>query len=109
MVLPIVLVVMIALVLAGRFFIVPATSPRPTNLGWRGADEGFRHCPNAMNCVSSTADQNTRFYVDPIPFSGSVESANSALVEVINNMERSQITDNTGDYIRVSLFSMGIY
>lgn len=102
----IVLAGIVGIVIVGRFFAVPVLSPRPTNLGWRGADEGFRHCPDAMNCVSSTADQDTRFYVDPIPFNGSVESAKAALVEVINSMERSQITDNTGDYIRVEFRSL---
>ncbi len=100
------LVGIIGFVIVGRFFAVPALSPRPDNLGWRGANEGFKHCPDAMNCVSTTADQNTRFYIEPIPFSGTVEAANLALVDVINNMPRTEIVSNTGDYIYTEYTSL---
>lgn len=99
MIFGIAVVVIIGLVIVGRFFIIPSQSPRPTNIGWRGADEGFRNCPDAMNCVSTTAEQDTRFYIESIPFTGTVESANAALVNVINNMPRTEIVSNTGDYI----------
>lgn len=103
------IVAIIGLVLAGRFFIIPATSPRPTNLGWRGAEEGWRNCPDAMNCVSSTANPDTRFYIEPIPFTGTVDSANSAIIEAINAMPRSTVITNNGDYIHAEFtsFTMG--
>lgn len=100
--------VIVGLFLFGRFFGVPAISPMPDNLGW---NDGFATCPefqsNVTNCVSSTADADSKFYVAPIAFTGSVGAVQHQLLQIINSIERSTVitNDTNSNYIHAEFRS----
>jgi uncharacterized protein (DUF1499 family) len=77
-------------------------SPMPNNLG---VQEGrLANCPDTPNCVSSYAT-DSEHGIDPISYQGTQEEARIALLEVLNNLPRSTIITQNGDYIHVELRS----
>ncbi len=62
-------------------------------------------CPDTPNCVSSLETGTSR-YIDPLSYQGSMENARKRLLEVINAFKRTQVLENTDDYLRVTFTSL---
>ncbi len=66
----------------------------------------FKACPSSPNCVSSQAAKDDSVHtMSPITYTGSMEAAKTKLVGIINGMERTTITENSGTYIHSEFMS----
>jgi uncharacterized protein (DUF1499 family) len=71
---------------------------RPTNLGVK--DGKLTACPNTPNCVSSQApDADKEHYIAAIAYSGSAAEAMAKLKSIVQGMERSEIINETNNYL----------
>ena len=61
-------------------------------------------CPDTPNCVSSL-ETGTSHFIEPLNYQGSMENARKRLLDVINAFKRTQVLENTDDYIRVTFTS----
>ena len=60
--------------------------------------------PESPNCVSSHADVNdTVHYIEPLSFSGSIESASEAIQKVIEQWPRTKIIKQEENYYHLEL------
>lgn len=95
-------------VIVNRFFVVPAASPEPENLGV--TDGQLAPCPDSPNCVSSQANADDKWhYIEPIALNIPVAEAHDILVTILNDLDRSEIETNQPTYIHATTrsFTMG--
>lgn len=78
---------------------------RPAGLGVKNGK--LYRCPNSPNCVS-TQSQDPRHQISPIPYTTSVEEAKSALLQIINSMERTTIIVDEPTYVLAEFKSTGV-
>jgi uncharacterized protein (DUF1499 family) len=70
---------------------------RPTTLGVK--DGKLAPCPNSPNCVVSQGREDAEHAIAPLQYDGDRTSAMARLVEVINAMPRTEIIQQTEDYL----------
>lgn len=71
---------------------------RPNNLGVK--DGKLAACPASPNCVSSqAADGDAEHKIAPLSFTTDPANAMTQLVNVVKNMERTQIIESRDDYL----------
>jgi uncharacterized protein (DUF1499 family) len=71
---------------------------RPSNLGLK--DGKLASCPNSPNCVSSqTASSDREHHIEAIAFRSAPETAIAHLKSIVRDTERTEIINETGDYI----------
>ncbi|MCU0499659.1 MAG: DUF1499 domain-containing protein [Anaerolineae bacterium] len=89
-----------------RFWLIPAVSPRPSNLGVNNGQ--LTPCsPSLLNCVSSQSDSGSFQALAPIPYTGTLAEARAKLLRVITGMERSTIVDQSKpDYLHIEFQSL---
>jgi uncharacterized protein (DUF1499 family) len=75
---------------------------RPANLGVR--DGRLALCPSSPNCVSSQSP-DPEHAIDPLQYTGQLMEAKARLKEIIRNMKRASITDESDDYVRAEFTS----
>ncbi|MCP3870747.1 MAG: DUF1499 domain-containing protein [Gammaproteobacteria bacterium] len=68
-------------------------------------DSGISPCPDKPNCVTSL-QVGSSHYVAPLKFEGPPESARKKLLAVINQLPRTQVVENSGNYLRVTFTSL---
>ena len=61
-------------------------------------------CPNTPNCVNSQANDKAHF-IQAILFSGSLEEAQTRLLEVLNEWKQAKIIVTQDNYIRAEFVS----
>lgn len=69
-----------------------------------GVDNGqFKPCPSSPNCVSTQADtSDNEHYIEPIKYKITNEKAKKKLMDVIDQMPRTNVIKNQDDYIYVT-------
>lgn len=77
-------------------------SSKPTNLGLR--DGRLAPCPSSPNCVSTQAEDEPH-RVEPIAYTGSTESAMTAIKAVLAEMPRIAIVAEEGNYLHAEATS----
>jgi uncharacterized protein (DUF1499 family) len=71
---------------------------RPTNIGVK--DGKLAACPSSPNCVSSQAPSSDKEHrIEPISFTSTAEAAMAKLKSLVQDMERTEIITETGDYL----------
>lgn len=71
---------------------------RPTNLGVKNGQ--LAACPNSPNCVSSQAPSSDKEHsIEAIAFNSAPEAAMAKLKSVVIGMERTEIVNETPDYL----------
>jgi len=71
---------------------------RPTSLGVK--DGQLLACPGTPNCVNSQSpDSDAEHYIAPLSFDGSAPEAIARLKEVITNLPRTEIIQQTENYL----------
>ncbi|PJF22641.1 MAG: DUF1499 domain-containing protein [Phototrophicales bacterium] len=95
--------------LAGLYFLLvfvvfPALSPRPDNLGV-SANGQLAPCPSSPNCVSTQATDKLHA-IEPIAYGDlSTAQAREIILNILNNMERTEIITQRADYIHAEVRS----
>jgi len=92
------LVLLILLVAIGARIAIPFLGPQPDTLGV--IDGQFAPCPDSPNCVNSF-DNDEEHAIDPISISGSVETVQAALLQVIHNLPRTEVITSEPTYVHV--------
>lgn len=69
---------------------------RPSNLGIKEGQ--LAACPNTPNCVSSQS-QDSEHYIEPLTYNSSPQEAMAKLKQVIEGMERTEIIEQTDNYL----------
>ncbi len=64
----------------------------------------IKPCPNKPNCVSSI-DENSSHYIEPLSFSGDLDSAKISLLRAINALPRTKIIRENDNYLHVTFTS----
>lgn len=84
--------------------VVPMISPRPDTLG---VSDGRFNAPHVKwpNWVSSQSDGNSHS-MSPISFSGSADDAKATILRIVNDMPRSTIVTDDGNYLHVEFRSL---
>ncbi len=79
---------------------------RPANLGYSAGK--FASPTWKPNMVSSTAEQNDKHHIDPLPFTGPASTAWKKLREIVASSKRASIiTDN--EFYLCAEFSSGLF
>ncbi len=78
------------------------TGTAPTDIGIHDAQ--LSDCPDSPNCVSSTASDDEH-YIAPIEYTTEPAAVRDMLVAVLNNQPRTEIIEQTDDYVRVEFTS----
>ncbi|MFG6103758.1 DUF1499 domain-containing protein [Leptothoe sp. EHU-05/26/07-4] len=78
------------------------TGTPPTNIGIHDAQ--LIACPTSPNCVSSSASDDEH-YIAPIEYTADKDAVRDQLVAIINNQPRTEIIEQTDDYILVEFTS----
>ncbi|MDV3352687.1 DUF1499 domain-containing protein [Leptothoe sp. LEGE 181152] len=78
------------------------TGTPPTNIGIH--DQQLVACPTSPNCVSSSASDDEH-YIAPIEYTADKDAVRTQLVAIINNQPRTEIIEQTDDYILVEFTS----
>ncbi|MEM9482964.1 MAG: DUF1499 domain-containing protein [Cyanobacteria bacterium P01_F01_bin.116] len=78
------------------------TGTAPTNIGIH--DNQLIGCPDSPNCVSSSVSDDEH-YIAPIEYTAEPAAVQEKLVAILNNQPRTQIIDQTDDYILVEFTS----
>lgn len=86
------------LAFGGAFLLLQCSATRPANLGV--SDGRLAPCPQTPNCVSTFA-QDSVHGMEPIPYSGSLESARTKLLAVLRDMPRTKIIARKDTYVYV--------
>ncbi len=74
------------------------SAPRPANLGVTNGQ--LAACPRSPNCVSSQADPSDRTHaMEPIAYTGNMETAKSRLLEVLRTQPRATLISDDGPYL----------
>ena len=63
------------------------------------SDGHLQPCPESPNCVVSQ-DGDEKHSVEPITYSGDRNEVKSALLKVLSVVPRTEVVEDTGDYIR---------
>ena len=62
----------------------------------------FAPCPASPNCVSTQAvSSDSEHFIAPIPFTGTAEEAKARLLKVLQQMPRTKLLADEGNYIQV--------
>lgn len=101
---PILIFLILAVVgyFAAVFVVIPAISPRPTNLGV--TDGALRPCPPSPNCVNSQATRPMHA-IPPIPMNGTPQEAQARIVSILNDLPRTEIITQRDGYIHAEAHS----
>ncbi|MEM6252037.1 MAG: DUF1499 domain-containing protein [Cyanobacteria bacterium P01_D01_bin.156] len=78
------------------------TGNPPTDIGVQDAQ--LQTCPESPNCVSSTAGDEDHF-IAPIAYTADRDAVRDKLIAIIKNQPRTEIIDETDDYIRAEFTS----
>lgn len=73
-----------------------AVSPAMADVGL--SDGHFKPCPNSPNCVVSEGGDEEHT-VEPITYNGDRNEVKSALLKVLSVVPRTEVIEDTGDYI----------
>ena len=85
-------------VLAMAVIFAACSGTKPTDIGVKSGQ--FKVCPSSPNCISTqAAEDDKKHYMPALSYSGTMEAAKTKLVGIINDMERTTITENSGTYI----------
>jgi len=99
-----IIVILVALFLIARRFLVPAASPRPDHLGV--TDGQLTPCPDSPNCVSTQADSSDNVhYTEAVPLQGPVQEAHDRLLQYIQSQARTTIVTDENNYIHAEFRS----
>ncbi len=91
---------LLTLVAIGFFFTGCAGSPR---IGV--TEKRLAPCPSSPNCVTSQTDMTAGQYVEPISYAGSRQQAGSALLSVLDSMDRARVVAAEENYIHAEFRS----
>ena len=69
------------------------------------SDSHLMQCPKTPNCVSSHA-KDDKHYIQPILFIGTLQEAQSQLLEMLTEWKGAKIVASQGNYIRAKFTSM---
>lgn len=78
------------------------TGTPPTDIGIH--ETQLSDCPDSPNCVSSSASDDEH-YIAPIEYTAKPEAVLDKLVAVIQNQPRTEIVEQTDDYVRAEFTS----
>ena len=78
------------------------TGTPPTDIGIY--NEQLSDCPTSPNCVSSGASDDEH-YIAPIDYTAEQDAVRDKLVAIIQNQPRTEIIEQTDDYILVEFTS----
>lgn len=78
------------------------TGTPPTTIGIH--DTQLFDCPPSPNCVSSSAKDDDH-YIAPIDYTAEADAVLDKLVAILQNQPRTEIMEQTDDYIRVEFTS----
>ncbi len=78
------------------------TGTPPTDIGIHDAQ--LSDCPTSPNCVSSSASDDEH-YIAPIAYSAEKDAVRDKLAAIIKNQPRTEIIEQTNDYILVEFTS----
>ena len=78
------------------------TGTPPADIGIK--DNQLLGCPESPNCVSSSAKDDEHF-IAPIDYTADRDAVRDKLVAIIQNQPRTEIIEQTDDYIRVEFTS----
>lgn len=78
------------------------TGTPPTDIGIYA--QQLSDCPTSPNCVSSSASDDEH-YIAPIEYTAAPDAVRDQLVAVLQNQPRTEIVEQTDDYIRVEFTS----
>ena len=103
-----ILIVLISLVLVAIFAIgatfalsgeslMKFPGKQPTNIGIQSSGQ-LAPCPNTPNCVSSYS-QDAEHGIEPLAYNSTATEAMAKLKIVIENLERTQIIEETDNYL----------
>lgn len=85
-------------ILAITLIFAACSGTKPTDIGVKNGQ--LKVCPSSPNCISSqAAKDDKKHYLPPLSYSGTIEAAKTKLVGIVNGMERTTITENSGTYI----------
>ncbi|MGD1855502.1 MAG: DUF1499 domain-containing protein [Leptolyngbyaceae cyanobacterium] len=78
------------------------TGTPPADIGVH--DSQLLDCPASPNCVSTTASDDEH-RIDPIEYTAEPDAVRDRLVAILNNQPRTEIVEQTDDYILVEFTS----
>ena len=71
----------------------------PQNLGV--TDQQLAPCPDSPNCVSSQAPASDKeHYIAPLTYDGDRQTAKAQIIKILSVVPRTEIVEQTDDYIR---------
>ena len=78
------------------------TGTSPTDIGVY--EQQLSACPTSPNCISSSASDDEH-YIAPIEYTANPDAVRDKLVAILNNQPRTEIVEQTDEYIRVEFTS----
>jgi len=88
--------IVFGLIITLSFSLIPV-SPAMAAVGLNNGS--FEPCPSSPNCVVSQ-DGDEEHSVDPIAYNGDRNAVKDALLKVLSVVPRTEVIEDTGDYIR---------
>lgn len=70
---------------------------RPNNIGVK--EGSLASCPNSPNCVVSQGEEDAEHAIAPLSYTGSPAEAMTALRQVVESQQGSDIMQQTDDYL----------
>ncbi len=92
----------VALVPLGGLTMLSLFSKTPTNLGVH--DGRLAPCPPTPNCVCTQCD-DPQHHMPPIPFTGDAASIKRRIRQVVENMPRAKIVEESDNWLRAEFKS----
>ncbi len=65
----------------------------------------IKPCPKSPNCVSSIDNKNDKHYLPAIPYTSSIVEAREKIKEIIGQMPRSKLIEESENYLSFELRS----
>ena len=96
------IIVILALALTARFYVMGKQSKDIANAGL--VDGQLQSCPNRPSCVCST-DSGKQHGIDALNIPAGTEDAIAALATVINNMPNTEILKQENNYMHATFTS----
>jgi len=91
-------------ILAITLIFAACSGTKPTDIGIKSGQ--LKACPSSPNCISTqAAKDDKKHYMSPLTYTGTQEIAKTKLVGIINNMERTTITENSSTYIHAEFMT----
>ncbi len=90
------------LILSIAVFFAACSGTKPTDIGVMQGT--FKVCPSSPNCVSTQATDD-KHKMEPIAYVSDMETAKNKLIGIIKGMDRTQITEQDGNYIHAEFMS----